>query len=353
MGKIILIFFITVSIWLSGCHSSANFEATPKLIKGLKDYAKVHDLEMGTSVLLSELRQNSSYKAALLKDYSLIVPENEFKFSSLRPTVDGYYFEDSDEIVNFAQENNIQIRGHTLVWHRQLPLWLLKAKLTKEMAEALLRDHITRVVKRYKGIIKEWDVVNEALNSDGTLRKSFWHRTIGPDYIEKAFIWAHEADPDARLLYNDYESAVNGPKAEKLAQLLSSFKKNQIPINGIGLQMHLEVGDKKSIAELADHINYFSKFVDEVHISELDIRSKIPPTAFSHAKQASMYREIVSICKNSPHCKSITLWGVSDAQSWIPRYFPSYGNALLLDDNFKEKEAYNEIINELDSTPAD
>jgi endo-1,4-beta-xylanase len=199
---------------------------------------------MGVALNQRQFTEQDTGGAALVKlHFNSISPENAMKWASLhpRPGPDGYNFEAADRYVEFGEKNGMFIVGHTLVWHSQTPRWVFQGEgtdaATREVLLKRMRDHIHTVVGRYKGRIKSWDVVNEALNEDGSLRQSPWLRIIGEDYIAKAFEFAHEADPDAELRYNDY-SIENEPKRRGTIALVKKLQAQKVPIHGLGSQTH-------------------------------------------------------------------------------------------------------------------
>jgi endo-1,4-beta-xylanase len=206
----------------------------------------------------------------------------------------------------------------------------------------LLKDHIQKVVGRYRGRIRDWDVVNEAVDDeqkDGMRRDSFWYRTIGPDYIALAFKTAHEVDPDALLYYNDFSNEGKGKKSDLVYKLLQDLKRQGVPIDGIGWQMHLPAGFKMK----PEHRENAQRLVElglELAITELDVRVKMPPTPDALTRQAETYRDVANFCLTQPRCGALITWGFTDKHSWVPSVFPGEGNALLFDENLQAKAAY-------------
>ena len=171
----------------------------------------------------------------------MLTPENAMKFGLVHPEPDRYDFADADYIVGFAEAHGMQVRGHNLVWHFQLPTWLTEGTWTRDELIDILHQHITTVVGHYRGRVAAWDVVNEAIADDGSLRDTIWLRGIGPEYIDMAFRWAHEADPDALLFYNDYAGEGLGAKSDAIYALVQGLLERGVPINGVGLQMHVSL----------------------------------------------------------------------------------------------------------------
>src|SRR5688572_10616102 len=213
--------------------------------KGLKDYYKDY-FSMGVAVSPRALKTDEA--GLILEQFSSMTAENAMKMGPIHPKENEYYWRDADSIVAFAKRNNLKLRGHTLCWHNQTPDWLFKdsggKQVSKEVLLQRLKEHITTVVTRYKGSIYAWDVVNEAISDkkEDYLRNSIWYQVCGDEYITKAFQWAHEADPDALLFYNDYNE-IDPVKREKIIRLIKDLQAKGIPVHGIGLQAHWAINE--------------------------------------------------------------------------------------------------------------
>jgi len=212
-------------------------------------------------------------------------------------------------------------------------------------AEKILRAHVTAVAGHFRGKVFAWDVVNEGLDEDGSLRDTFWLRCIGPDYIEKAFRWAHTADPKAKLFYNDYGIETEGVKARRAYDLVGDLKKRGVPIHGVGLQMHLD----RIISDVfvARTMQQFADLGLEVHITEMDVRLPEPAGTRDVLMQTEAYRMMARRCVQAKNCTALLTWGVSDRYSWIPDFFPGYGSALLFNKDYQPKPAFKAVIEEL------
>jgi endo-1,4-beta-xylanase len=237
----------------------------------------------------------------------------------------------------------MRVRGHTLVWHRQIAGWLTSGSWTAAETRTLLQDHVTNVVTHFRGKLLAWDVVNEALNDDGSMRPGFWYDRLGREYIELAFRHARAADPDVLLFYNDYNIEGIGPKSDSAYVMIRDLQTRGVPINGIGLQGHFQVGGVPS--SLAANITRFAALGLKVHITELDIRMPTPATAAQLQQQADNYRSVVETCLSFPACDLVTVWGVSDHESWVPSTFAGWGAALLLDAQYAKKPAFTALYN--------
>jgi endo-1,4-beta-xylanase len=270
------------------------------------------------------------------------------KFGPIHPEPDTYNFEDADAIVAFAQEHDMLVHGHTLVWHQQTPAWIEDEDWTRDELMAVLREHITTVVRHYKGQIAVWDVVNEALTDNGTMRQTVWYKGIGPDYIDLAFQWAHEVDPDALLIYNDYQVKDINRKSDGMVELVKGMLERGIPIHGVGFQMHITSNSNLSESSMRDNMQRFSDLGLEIHITELDARVHGDPNPKKLDRQAEVYRQAMHLCLAANNCTSFIMWGLTDRYSWIPSTKPGFGHALIFDTQYQPKPAYDalqEILN--------
>lgn len=309
------------------------------------------------------------------KHFNSISPENDLKWERIHPKPEVYNFVESDQFVAFGEANNMFIVGHVLVWHSQIPDWVFEDEngneISRERLLERMEDHITTIVGRYKGRINGWDVVNEALNEDGTLRRSKWYKIIGPDFIEKAFEYAQAADPEAELYYNDYNMFIP-EKADGAVQMVKNIQEKGIKISGIGMQGHYGL-EGPSPKEVEASILKF-KELGVVAITELDI--DVLPPAFQYMgadismraelnaelnpytegmpdsiKQAQIdiytnYFEV--FLRHSDKINRVTTWGVTDANSW-KNGWPVSGRTnypLLFDREGNEKEVV-EVLMEL------
>jgi endo-1,4-beta-xylanase len=296
----------------------------------------------------------------ITKHFNTVTPENCMKWESIHPSPGRYTFGDADALVNFAEENGMAVIGHTLIWHQQTPEWVFKDEQGKDLTrEALLermKEHIYTVVGRYKGRVKGWDVVNEAIDdSGGVLRYSPWRRIIGDDYIEWAFRFAHEADPDAELYYNDY-STTDPVKREAIYNLVKGLLDKGLRVDGIGMQGHWDI-QSPSEQSIRAAIERFSSLGVDVHITELDV-SVFPWTDRSNryasglsesveqlhaARYAMMFRVFQDY---SDVIERVTFWGLTDRYSW-KNNFPVVGRTdypLLFDRQGNPKAAFWAVV---------
>lgn len=286
---------------------------------------------------------DSQYVQILGREFNQITPGNTMKWQYTEPTRGQFDFARADVIVDLAKSNDQVVRGHTLVWHSQLPSWVENVP-TGELL-AVMRNHVTQEVSHFKGQLVHWDVVNEAFNEDGTRRQSVFQRKIGDSYIAEAFKAARAADPAVKLYINDYNVEGVGAKSDAMYNLVKSLQQQGIPIDGVGLQAHLLVGQVPTT--LRQNIQRFADLGVDVAITELDIRMVLPRTAGKDAQQAADYKAVVDACLAVSRCVGITLWDFTDKYSWIPSVFPGEGAALPWDETLGRKPAYDAIAGAL------
>jgi endo-1,4-beta-xylanase len=351
-----------------------SFWAAEQPPSTLKDAFKASFL-IGAALNPAEFTERNVREAALVKaQFDSISPENVLKWEMVHPQPDRYNFDLPDKYVAFGEKNHMFIVGHTLVWHQQTPRWVFEdAKGNPVDRETLLkrmREHIQTVVGRYKGRVNGWDVVNEALNEDGTLRQTPWLKIIGEDYIAKAFEFAHEADPTAELQYNDY-SLENEAKRQGAIELIKKLRAQGVPITGVGLQGHYRI-DWPSTDQVDATIAAFAQLGVKVMITELDV-DVLPPALQHHGADISANVELQSqlnpysnglpdsvqqtlaeryaalfalFLKHRGELTRVTFWGVTDASSWLNNW-PVRGRTnypLLFDREGGPKPAFDAVI---------
>ena len=287
----------------------------------------------------------TTLRSLLAREFSMVWSGNFLKFSTLRPSAGEYQFQWADSMVAFAEAHQMAVRGHVFVWHNQNPTWLTGGSWTSAQVDSILQDHITTVMSRYRGRIRLWDVVNEPFDDDAVLRTTFWSTSLGPDYIERAFRLARAADTTAVLFYVDYNIEGRSAKADATYNLIGSLLARGVPIHGIAMQGHFQVGRLPSAEDLAWNFARFAALGLKIQITELDIRMTLPVTAEKLAQQATDYRTIFTACLVTSACDAIELAGVYDGDSWVPSTFPGEGSALLWDASFAAKPAYTSVSN--------
>ena len=313
----------------------------------LKQLAQQQDLYIGTALDDNVLLKSPDHAKTLVREFNLATSENGMKFHNVQVARGEFSFDRSDRIVDFALQNNMAIRGHTLVWEHALPEWLEQGDWSRDDVIDILRTHIKTVVSRYRGKISAWDVVNESIDNSGQLKESFWYRHIGPEYIEMAFRWAREADPNALLFYNEYGAEGTSRKSDAVYELVKSLQDRGVPIDGVGLQMHLTLGTGLKPERVAENMARLDELGLLVHITEMDVRIREPASEADLIEQAQTYREMIEVCIAAKNCDTVVIWGVSDRYSWVPYQFNDYGSALLFDSDFNPKPAYGAVFEAL------
>lgn len=334
-------------------HPVAAQAATPATT--LRDGAAAHALFVGTAVDYPFLKSDATYRATVAREFRQVTPGNEMKWDTIHPGPTTYDFTKADYIVNWARLNGLDVHGHTLLWHSQNPAWLTNGTFTKDQLLAVLHDHITTVMTHFKGKVVEWDVANEIMGDDGTLRHNLWYNTIGPEYIDDAFQWAREADPGARLLLNDYNAGGKGKKSDAIYNLVSSMRSRGIPIDGVGLQMHIgtSLSARASMpTDVAWNMARLNALGLESDITEMDVALPLPSTADNLQVQAMGFSGVLQACLSASNCASFTTWGFTDKDSWIPQVRPGYGDALEFDANYQPKPAYTAMLARLNADTA-
>ncbi len=369
MIKTKFVFPVSLFVFLMAAFF-VNIQAQTTLKDAFKDYFLI-----GAALNREQIYEEDKRGANIVKtQFNTISPENILKWEAVHPRADKYDFEAADRYVEFGEKYGMFTIGHTLVWHNQTPDWVFKdAKgnfVSRDELLKRLREHIRTVVGRYKGKIKGWDVVNEALNDDGTLRQSLWLKIIGEDFIAKAFQFAHEADPNAELYYNDY-SLENEAKRKGAIALVKRLLAKKIPINAIGLQDHNNL-QFPTIAEKDATISDFAKLGIKVNITELDVSVLPDPQGFNGAEVtlnfemqeklnpykkglpdavqqqlAKRYADLFGVfLKHRRDIARITFWNVTDSESWLNN-FPVKGRTnypLLFDRAGQSKPAFDAVI---------
>ena len=342
--------------------------------KGLKDFYKDH-YQIGAAIY-PEVFDEPKPATLLKSHFNSITPENDMKWERIHPEPGKYTFERADKIVDFAQANQMKVIGHTLVWHSQLGKGVLTQTIddTLKVDSATLmnrvKEHITSVAGRYKGKIFGWDVVNEALNGNGSLRESGFLKIAGPGYIQKAFEFAHEADPEAELYYNDY-NMTEPAKRDGAIALIKELQQNGVKVDGVGMQAHWEL-DYPPLEQIEESIIAYGNLGVKVMVTELDVSVLPSPWRMPSADVsirfennetmnpypdgmpdsidialAKRYQDIFALFnKHKAKIDRVTFWGLHDGNSW-KNGFPIRGRTdypLLFDRQLNPKTAFHEIV---------
>jgi endo-1,4-beta-xylanase len=365
MPNIIKKLCFVASIGLTACGGGQSHEsaATPPITPSAPMLRDQTSMPIGVALGVGRFESSSSIRyspqASQLRnlaasEFSSVVAENVMKPEYIHPQENQYNWSDGDYLVKFAQQNHMQIHGHTLVWHNALPSWM--SNYSGDW-ESMLADHITTVVSHYSSDISSWDVVNEAFLDDGSPRTTLWSTHI-PDYLAKAYTLAHAADPDAELYYNDYNIEAMPKKLGAVLKMVTDFRTRDIPIDGIGFQLHID-RYWPSTTEIGQAFSRCVAMGLKVRISELDIRMNPDNTATALTPelaelQRQRYREVVRTYLNTVPAElrgGITVWGLTDALSWTPWYYKIPDWPLLFDANFQRKPAWTGLSEALNATP--
>lgn len=358
---------------LIGCLSQTSLaqEIAPTTLKAaFKD-----KFYMGTALNLDQIWERNTTAVQVVKEhFNSIVAENCMKSMYLQPREGEFHFKDADKFVEFGETNNMQLIGHTLIWHSQAPNWFFIDNQGNEISREILiermRKHITTVVSRYKGRIKGWDVVNEAILDNGEWRESKFYTIIGKDFVKLAFEFAHAADPEAELYYNDYSTALP-EKRNGIVAMVKNLQEQGVKVSGIGMQEHHQL-DYPTVQEVEKTIRAFSDLGVNVMVTEMDITVLPSPNRhngaevsdnFAYANEMNPYPDNLPAdkvqeledryfdffklyLKYQDKISRVTVWGVADGDSWRNNW-PMRGRTdypLLFDRAYKPKAVVQQII---------
>jgi endo-1,4-beta-xylanase len=291
----------------------------------------------------SGLLNDARYGGLVAREFTYLTAEYEMKWGPIEATPGDNNFLAGDAIVSFARAQGMDVKGHALLWHQSLPAWV--GALSESDLRAAVAAHIRAVGGHFRGRVHAWDVVNEAVSDDGAgLRDSVFRQKLGEGYIADAFRLAREADPDALLFYNDYGGEGAGAKSNRIYELMKSLIASSVPIDGIGLQMHVSANNRPSDANIASNMRRLADLGLRVHISEMDVKVNgvAGSTQQQQEAQKAAYKSIVAVCLAEPRCEAVTFWGVSDAHTWITGDTP-----LLFDLQYSAKPAYAGVLDAL------
>jgi endo-1,4-beta-xylanase len=314
----------------------------------LRRLASARKFTMGAAVAQQPFETDSLYRQTLLDQYNMVVPEdgNSLKFGPVHPSPSIFTFGVADKLFAFAQANGMSVQGGVLVWHESLPAWLVNGGFTKRQLLTVLETYLTTVVGRYAGRVTAYDVVNEPLLWNGTLRQSIWMTTIGPEYIDSSFIWAHRADPTARLYLNDFDVEGLGVKSDSLLALVKRLRTRNIPITGVGFQSHFPAADGSipTAISVKQNLARFARVGLQLRVSEMDVALASDAGPAALVNQAVVYRDMLDACLAMAQCSGFTTWGFTDRYSWIPKAHPGFGRGLPLDSSYRPKAAFDSLI---------
>ena len=338
------------SALLAGGAPAAGAATGDTGTKTLKQLARPTGVRIGTAVDTSALADDATYAGAVATQFNVVTPENVMKWEVVEPQRGRFDFTEADKLVAFARAHKQKVRGHTLVWHSQLPTWLTdgvtNGSIDKAQLRTILKQHIATEMGHFKGDIWAWDVVNEAFNDDGTLRDSLWLRELGPDYVADAFRWAHKADPKAILFYNDYNTEGINPKSNAVYALVKELRSEGVPIEAVGVQGHLST-DYNLPSDMQANLHRFAQLGLKTAVTEADVRITLPASPAEVQAQSNGYSYMLQSCLLERSCISFTFWGFTDKYSWVPNTFPGEGQANIDDEKFQPKPAYEAVARDL------
>ena len=316
----------------------------------LRSLAEEAGIEFGVAVNTDLLANNGKYRHIVNTQYSSVTAENVMKWEALNPAPGVYDWAAAEELIANAEANGQVVRGHTLVWHNQLPTWLTTGDYSAEELRTILENHVRKVAGHFAGRIQQWDVVNEIFNDDdaGSFRETIWYQAYedlglpGEQYVADVFRWAHQADRNASLFYNDYNIEGINAKSTAAYNLVKRLRSEGVPIHGIGIQGHL--GTQYGFpGDVPENMARFAALGMDVAVTEADVRSILPmdnPKTQAHARGFSV---LMQGCLLVRRCTSFTVWGFSDKYQWVPGVFNGEGSAAIYDENFVPKVSYRAL----------
>jgi len=353
----------TASAAVRSVAAGSAAAGTPAATGPLRELAAPVGLRVGTALIPQDI-ETPTYAAIASSQFSVVTPGNGMKWQIVEPQPGVYDWSQADQLVSFAKANNQLVRGHCLIWHNQLPDWLTTGVANGTISSAQLMDlaheHITTEVTRYRGKIWQWDVCNEFFTDadpSGIDQTNWWIVNAGPDIIPNAFRWAHAADPNALLFYNDYniggEDGTNA-KSDAVYAYLQQLLAQGVPIHGVGNQGHLDTQYGWSPQLLRQDLERFAGLGLKVAITEADVRTfvnnptdQVPTDNLAQFAQPFEYSEMLKAALAVPQCISFTVWGFTDSDSWVPGTFSGEGYAGLYDVNQQPKAAYYALRSDL------
>ncbi|HYK26785.1 MAG TPA: endo-1,4-beta-xylanase [Streptosporangiaceae bacterium] len=352
----------TASPALASTRQLTASPATDAASGSLRTLAAKIGLRVGTAVIPFDL-DTPDYTAILASQFSVVTPGNEMKWQVVEPSQGTFDWSGADRLVSFAKQHGQLVRGHTLLWHNQLPDWLTtgvaNGSISSTQLMGLLEEHVFTEVGRYRGRIWQWDVANEFFldsNPSGINPNDFWVSHLGTGVIPQAFRWARQADPGALLMYNDYNIAGedgSNAKSDAVYAWLQQMLDQGVPIDGVGNQGHLDTQYGFPTQMQQDFERYASLGL-KVAITEADVRTfvdgpttQVPTDHLGFFAQPYEFDQMMKACLAVPQCISFTCWGFADADSWIPGFFKGEGYATLYDVNLNPKPAYYALQQDL------
>jgi endo-1,4-beta-xylanase len=348
--KKVLFALLSIIIFVACKKTVDPTPEVPPVVTGPETLASASPFPVGCAIDHNLLKNNAAYRDIVVKEYNSITVENVMKWGEIRQLQGTFNFTNADYLVDFAATNKKRVFGHNLLWHSYNPGWLESFSGDSTAFENLMKTHIQTVVTHFKGKVAAWDVVNEAFNENGTYRtnESIWYKKLGKDYIARAFKYAREADPNVLLFYNDYNQESSSSKLDAIISMVNDFKRRGIPIDGLGLQMHISVNTSDN--GILNAISESAATGLKIHVSELDVNLtnfvKNPNLTLTDAlkeQQKQKYKTIAKFYKQLvPKAQQfgMTNWNVGDADSWLRQVIQKNEYPLLFDENYAKKPAY-------------
>jgi GH35 family endo-1,4-beta-xylanase len=296
---------------------------------------------VGTALQYNALTADADYAAVAAREFNYITPENETKWGELQTAPGVWDFSRANALFRFAEAHGQKVKWHTLLWHNQLPAFITDTTPARDV-EKFVKAHFQKVMKKYGQRVYSWDVVNEALADDGTLRDSVLSRKLGPNWVADAFKLARRFDKDAKLYYNDYGAEVINAKSNGILDLITATPRKKFPIDGVGFQMHLDGANPPSKDAIKANWKRFTDLGLTVNVSELDVRvANVPGSpARKLAVQRNVFHTVAAACVETPGCEAVTSWGFTDKYSWVDDFFGA-DDPLQFDEQFGKKPAYD------------
>jgi endo-1,4-beta-xylanase len=351
MKRILLLVGLFLAISITAITVGRNFDE-----KDVTDQQSLHVLAEKKGIKLGaylarDRMDEQPYTDILRKHFEQVIidgqPNWQFEDGPLRPAPNQYDFSRIDEVLKFATENDKSVRMHHFIWGEEkwLPDWLKNGNYNKEQLLDLIRQHILTVGGRYKGMVREWTVVNEAFTRGTNERglHDWWKDATGDtEYIDKSFIWAREADPNAKLILNDFNNERKNKFSDAMYEYIKTAKAKGVPIDGIGMQMHVDGTFPATKEEIIENMKRFGELGIEVYVTEFDVNMNDVPgdDAEKERKQAEIYTSHLEACIESGVCKSFAFLGLTDRESWYNELGVPNAMPLLFDREYNPKQAY-------------
>ena len=286
----------------------------------------------------------------LAREYNVVIPAPEFWFRRVHPSPTEFKFDDPDAMVEFAGAHGMKVYGQPLAWGGDLPPWLTGGKFAPNELSAILKEFIQTTVRHYRGRIQSWDVIWAIFDNLGKMNNSFWFRALGPDYVQQAFEWAHEADPQAKLFFREHIGTDPlGARADATYDLLRKFRARGVPIDGIAIGSPTLLDHPPSQQDMAANISRIAALGLDIYIVDVEVSVPMPPTSQDLQKQAAIYRDYLATCLSISGCKGFLTWGFTDKHSYAPDRWKGMGvgAALPFDASYKPKPAFAAMLDVL------